>query len=72
MLSAVGTMESSMSNAGLDNRQRNKDGEISGKYRNTLVRMLRKIYGKGFAAGYPETTQLSEAMLQLNEPAVLS
>jgi hypothetical protein len=68
----VGTMESSMSNAGLDNRHRNKDGEISGKYRNTLVRMLRKIYGKGFAAGYPETTQLSEAMLQLNEPAVLS
>jgi hypothetical protein len=23
---------------------------------NTLVRTLRKIYGQGFAAGYPETT----------------
>jgi hypothetical protein len=34
-LSAVGTMESSMSKAGLDNRHRNKDGEISGKHGNT-------------------------------------
>jgi hypothetical protein len=32
MLSAAGTMESSMSKAGLDNRHRNKDGEISGKH----------------------------------------
>jgi hypothetical protein len=32
MLSAVVTMESSMSKAGLDNQHRNKDGEISGKY----------------------------------------
>ena len=55
MLSAVGTMESSMSKAGLDNRHRNKDGEISHKHGNTLIRTLRKIYGQGFAAGYPET-----------------
>jgi hypothetical protein len=41
-------MESSMSKAGLDNRHRNKDGEISGKYGNTLIRTLRKIYGQGF------------------------
>ena len=43
MLSAVGTMESSMSKAGLDNRHRNKDGEISGKHGNTPVRTLRKF-----------------------------
>jgi hypothetical protein len=66
MLSAVGTMESSMSKAGLDNRHRNKDGEISAKY----VRTLRKIYGQGFAAGYPETTHLSEVILQLNETSL--
>ena len=66
-LSAVGTMESSMSKAGLDNRHRNKDGEISGKHGNTPIRTLRKIYGQGFAAGYPETAQLSEVMPQLNE-----
>ena len=34
--SSVGTIESSMSTAGLDNRHRNKDGEISGKHGNTL------------------------------------
>jgi len=69
MLRAVGTMESSMSK-GLDNRHRNKDDEISSKHGNTLVRTLRKIYGQGFAAGYPETAQLSEVMLQLNETSL--
>jgi hypothetical protein len=51
-------MESSMRKIALDNQHRNKDGEISGKYGNTLVRTLRKIYGQGFAVGYPETTPL--------------
>ena len=32
----------------LDNRHRNKDGEISHKHGNTLIRTLRKIYGQGF------------------------
>src|ERR1700686_2258941 len=49
MLSLVGTMESSMSKAGLDNRHRNHDGEISHKHGKTLVRTLRKVYGQGFA-----------------------
>jgi hypothetical protein len=63
-------MESSMSKAGLDNRHRSKDGEISGKHGNTLVRTLREIYGQGFAAGYPETATLSEVLLQLNETSL--
>jgi hypothetical protein len=62
MLSVAGTMESSMSKAGLDNRHRNKDGEISGKHGNTLIRTLRKVYGQNFAAGYPETEKLSEVL----------
>ena len=70
VLSAAGTMESSMSKAGLDNRHRNRDGEISGKHGNTLIRTLRKIYGQSFAAGYPETEKLSEVMLQLNETSL--
>ena len=70
MLSAVGTMESSMSKAGLDNRHRNKDGEINHKHGNTLIRTLRKIYGQSFAAGYPETEKLSEVLLQLNETSL--
>jgi len=44
-----------LSNAGLDNRHRNKNGEISGKHGNTLIRTLRKVYGQSFAAGHPET-----------------
>ena len=51
-----------MSKPGLDGRHRNKDGEISGKHGNTLVRTLRKVYGQGFAAGYPETAKLSEVI----------
>ena len=70
MLSLAGTMESSMSKAGLDNRHRNKDGEISHKHGNTLLRTLRKIYGRSFAAGYPETAKLSDVLLQLNETSL--
>jgi hypothetical protein len=51
-------------------RHRNKDGEIIVKPGNTLVRTLRKIYGQGFAAGYPETATLSEVLLQLNETSL--
>ncbi|MDB5604853.1 MAG: hypothetical protein JWP25_1753 [Bradyrhizobium sp.] len=66
----MGTMESGMGKAGLDNRHRNKDDEISGKHGNTSVRTLRKIYGQGFAAGYPKSAQLSEVMLQVNETSL--
>jgi hypothetical protein len=70
MLSARRDQESSMSKAGLDNRHRNHDGEISHKHGNTLVGTLRKIYGVGFAAGYPATEKLSEVLLQLNETSL--
>jgi hypothetical protein len=63
-------MEGSMSKAGLDHRHRNKDGEISGKHGNTLIRTLRKVYGQSFAAGYPETERLSEVLLKLNETSL--
>ena len=59
-----------MSKAGLDNRHRNKDGEIIGKHGNTLIRTLRKVYGQSFAAGYPETEKLSEVLLKLNETSL--
>src|SRR6476659_2509701 len=67
---AVGIMESSMSKAGLDNRHRNKDGEISHKHGNTLIGTLRKVYGQSFAAGYPGTEKLSEVLLHLNETSL--
>jgi hypothetical protein len=63
-------MESTMSKAGLDNRHRNHDGEISHKHGNTMIRTLRKIYGQSFAAGHAETKTLSEVLLQLNETSL--
>ena len=59
-----------MSKAGFDNRHRNKDGEISRKHGNTLIRTLRKVYGQSFAAGYPENEKLSEVLLTLNETSL--
>jgi hypothetical protein len=67
MLPTVGTMESTMGNAGLDDRHRNHDEQISHKYGNTTVQTLRRIYGQSFAAGHPETRTLSEVLLKLNE-----
>ena len=59
-----------MSKAGLDNRHRNHDGEISHKHGDILVGTLRKIYGQGFAAGYPPTEKLSGVMTYLNETSL--
>lgn len=59
-----------MSKIGLDNRHRDKDGEISHKHGNTLIQTLRKIYGPGFAAGYPATDKLSDVLLKLNETSL--
>jgi hypothetical protein len=59
-----------MSKAGLDNRHRNKDGEMSSKHGNPLIRTLRKVYGQNFAAGYPETEKLRDVLLKLNETSL--
>jgi hypothetical protein len=59
-----------MSKANLDNRHRNKDGEIGEKHGETPVRTLRKVYGLGFAAGYPDTETLSAVLPNLNETAL--
>ncbi|HUO01130.1 MAG TPA: hypothetical protein VMU69_33460 [Bradyrhizobium sp.] len=59
-----------MKEPGLDGRHRDRDGAISEKHGNTLVSTLRKIYGQGFAAGYPPTAKLSEVLLQLNETSL--
>ena len=56
-----------MSKPGLNGRHRNKNDVISSKHGDILVRTLRKTYGQGFAAGYPETAKLSEVLFHLNE-----
>jgi hypothetical protein len=59
-----------MQQPGLHNRHRDKNGEISRKHGNTLVRTLRRIYGAHFAAGQPETAKLSEVLHALDEPSL--
>lgn len=48
-----------MNQPGIDDRHRYKDGEITKKHGNTLVRTLRKIYGESFASGFAGTDKLS-------------
>jgi hypothetical protein len=55
---------------GLDNRHRDKNGQISHKHGNTLVSTLRGIYGPSFAAGYPATEKLSDVLEHLNETSL--
>lgn len=43
---------------GLDNRMRDKDGEIRQKRSDTKVETLRKTYGEDFAKGYRSDTHL--------------
>jgi hypothetical protein len=54
----------------VDGRRRNKDGEISHKHGNTQLGTLRKVYGKTFAAGYPDDAQLGDILLKLNETSL--
>ena len=51
-----------MKQPGLDKRQRDKDGEISRKKSNTLVRSLRREYGNDFAKGYPPDATLGSVL----------
>jgi hypothetical protein len=59
-----------MKEPGLDNRHRDKDGEISRRHGNTLVRTLRKIYGSGFARGFNDSDKLSDVLHKFNEPSL--
>jgi hypothetical protein len=59
-----------MKEPGLDNRHRDKDGEINRKHGNTLVRTLRKIYGSGFAPGFNDSDKLSDVLHKFNEPSL--
>ena len=59
-----------MQQPGLHNRHRDKNGEISRKHGNTIVRTLRRIYGPHFAAGEPETEKLQDVLQKLDEPSL--
>lgn len=56
-----------MQQPGLDQRHRDKNGEISRKHGNTLIRTLRRIYGQHFAAGESDNAKLSDVLHRLDE-----
>ena len=59
-----------MKEPGLDNRHRDKNGEISRKHGNTLVRTLRKIYGSSFAPGCRDEEKLSGVLHKFDEASL--
>ena len=59
-----------MDEPGLDKRHRDKNGEISRKHGNTEVKTLRKIYGPGFAPGFPENAKLSSVLQILHQKSL--
>jgi hypothetical protein len=51
-----------MKQPGLDDRHRDKNGEIRHKNSNTLVRTLRKEFGDDFAKGYRSDATLGTVL----------
>jgi hypothetical protein len=56
--------------AAIDARHRDKNGEISKKHGNTLIRTLRKHYGQNFAKGCSDDEKLSDVLHKLDEPSL--
>lgn len=63
-------MEHNMKEPSLDNRHRDKDGEISRKHGNTLVGTLRKTYGPSFAPGHSDHEKLADVLRKMDEPSL--
>jgi hypothetical protein len=59
-----------MAETNLANRHRDKNGEITRKHGNTLIRKLRKTYGSDFAFGCSDTEKLSDVLHKLDEPSL--
>ena len=55
---------------GLDQRHRDKNGEIDRKHGNTLISTLRRTYGPGFAPGIDGNKTLGEVLRILDEPSL--
>lgn len=51
-------------------RHRDKNGEMSRKHGNTLIRTLRRHYGAEFAPGCADTQKLSDVFERVDELSV--
>jgi hypothetical protein len=63
-------MEEIMEQPGLDNRHRDKNGQIARKHGNTLISTLRQTYGQHFAADCPADAKLVDVLHRLDEPSL--
>jgi hypothetical protein len=59
-----------MTDAATIHRHRDKNGEISRKHGNTLIRTLRKTYGENFAKGCDNNETLGDILHKLDEPSL--
>jgi hypothetical protein len=59
-----------MQQPGLDNRHRHKNGQISRKHGNTLIRTLRETYGPSFAPNCDPNAKLGDCLDQIDEPSL--
>jgi hypothetical protein len=59
-----------MNEADFDERDRERNAEISRHYRNALVRELREVYGRRFAAGHADTSTLREVISRLDRTSL--
>jgi hypothetical protein len=54
----------------IDARHRDKNGGISRKHGDTLIRTLRKTYGSQFAEGCRDGEKLSDVLDKMDEPSM--
>jgi hypothetical protein len=54
----------------LDYRHRDPDGLIAQKHGSTLIRTLRRLYGKSFAPGFQESEMLSQVLQKIDQPSL--
>lgn len=59
-----------MQQPGLDQRHRDRNGEIGRKHGNTLISTLRRTYGQNFAPGIPGHMTLGDVLHRLDEPSL--
>ena len=59
-----------MEQPGLDNRHRDKNGQIARKHGHALIATLRHTYGANFASDFPANAKLIDVLHQLDEPSL--
>jgi hypothetical protein len=62
--------EQELEQPGLDNRHRDKNGQIARKHGNALIATLRQTYGTNFASDFPANAKLIDVLHQLDEPSL--